>query len=237
MSRRRWIVVLAVVALLGTAFGTFVLVVPAVAATVCPRCYGLTDLGNGVYAERDDEAYRRILDEADRRITAFYGTRLSHPRVLICATTECYARIGGGGEKGQAIRDWSLLLSPAGANETIATHELSHVEFHERLGSAQGKVPHWFDEGLAVLISDDSRYLKPSSETDRCRVPVEQAVSVVDLDWGAAPSSTADQRYTQGACVVSRWTGAHGGATAVLDLITRVRAGEDFRAIAQWRQP
>jgi hypothetical protein len=231
VPRRRWIVLLAVVALVGTAVGTLVLVAPAVAATVCPRCYGLSDLGDGVYAEREDDGYRRMLDEADHRIAAFYGARTSRPRVLICATARCYARIGGGGEKGQAIRDWALMLSPGGANETIAAHELSHVEFHERLGSARAKVPHWFDEGLAVLVSDDPRYLKPLPEADRCRVPHEQAASVVGADWRTVSPPGGDLGYTLAACVVSGWVSAHGGPAAVLDLITRLRAGEDFTAI------
>ena len=168
-------------------------------------------------------------DPDEERITRFYGTRMSHPRVLICAAPACYRRLGGGGEKGQAIRNWSLMLSPVGANETIATHELSHVEFHERLGSARGKVPHWFDEGLAVLISDDSRYLKPSSEGDRCRLPYEQASPIVDSDWRAMTAGGVDRPYLHAACVVSRWTSAHGGPAAVLDLIARLRDGADFQ--------
>ncbi|MET9301431.1 hypothetical protein ABZX66_19135 [Micromonospora aurantiaca] len=220
---------LAVVALIGVAVGTVALVAPAVAATACPQCYGLSALDGSIYADRDDERYPQMLKGADERITGFYGTRMSHPRVLICATPACYRRLGGGGEKGQAIRNWSLMLSPAGANETIATHELSHVEFHERLGSARGKVPHWFDEGLAVLISDDSRYLKPSSEGDRCRLPYEQASPIVDSDWRAMTAGGVDRPYLQAACVVSRWTSAHGGPAAVLDLIARLRDGADFQ--------
>ncbi|MEW2592663.1 DUF4097 family beta strand repeat-containing protein [Micromonospora aurantiaca] len=42
MPRRRWIVALAGVALIGVAVGTVALVAPAVAATACPQCYGLS---------------------------------------------------------------------------------------------------------------------------------------------------------------------------------------------------
>ncbi len=217
---------------LGVGVGAFAVALPTVAATACPQCYGLTARGGNVYADSDDERYRRILDEADRRITAFYGARTSEPRVLICTTGECYRRIGGGGEKGRAIRNWSLMLSPAGTNVTIATHELSHVEFHQRLGSAGGKVPDWFDEGLAVLVSEDARYLRPADAEDRCLVPYEQALPIVDADWNTATAGGVDRPYLLAACVVSRWTAEHGGPAAVLDLIAQLRAGADFPAAA-----
>ncbi|BCJ62182.1 hypothetical protein Jiend_56040 [Micromonospora endophytica] len=222
---------LAVFVVLGVGVGAFAWALPTVAATACPQCYGLSDRGGRLYADSDEARYRQLLDEADRRITAFYGERTSTPRVLICTTAECYRRIGGGGEKGRAIRNWSLMLSPAGANVTIATHELSHVEFHERLGSASGSVPDWFDEGLAVLVSDDARYLKPAGEPDRCLVPYEQALPIVDADWGDATHGGVDRPYLLAACVVSRWTAANGGSAAVLDAIAQLRAGADFPAV------
>ncbi|UQU62375.1 hypothetical protein COUCH_25480 [Couchioplanes caeruleus] len=231
MGRRRWIVVAAVVALLGAGAGAVSYAVPGLAATACPGCYGLHDLGDHVYADTADPRLRDVVAAADRRIAAFYGERRSDPRVLICTTDDCYRRIGGGGEKGRALRDWSLMLSPAGANETIATHELSHNEFHERLGPARSKVPQWFDEGLAVLVSDDGRYLGPGP--DRCTLPYEQALPVTTADWWSAAGGGDDRAYLQAACVVSRWTGRHGGSAGVLDLISRLRDGDGFTALVR----
>jgi hypothetical protein len=227
MRRRWWILIGVVVVLLGGG-GIAVATVPGLGATVCPQCYGLTSRGGGIYSDRDDSAYRTLVDDADRRIAAFYGSRVSDPRVLICSSASCYERLGGGGEKGRALRNWSLMLSPAGINPTIATHELSHVEFHERLGSASREVPQWFDEGLAVLVSDDARYLKPGSAADRCRLPYDEARPVVDGDWWSAAADGVDRPYLQAACVVSRWAGAHGGAKGVLDLIAALKAGADW---------
>ncbi|MFG1943168.1 hypothetical protein [Nonomuraea sp. NPDC048826] len=53
------------------------------------------------------------------------------------------------------------MLSPRGADPVIASHELSHVELHTRLAGAE--VPQWFDEGLAVVVCGDPRYLAPAS--------------------------------------------------------------------------
>lgn len=221
-----------VAAVLGVAVGTVALAAPSVAATACPQCYGLSGLGGGVYTDRDDTGYRQMIDAAGQRITAFYGGQEHHGRVLICASAACYDRIGGGAEKGRALPTGALMLSPAGATETIATHELSHLEFHERLGATRDRVPHWFDEGLAVLVSDDDRYLKPAGEADRCRLPYEEAAAVVHTDWAAAAAATTadgtNRGYLQAACVVSHWTADHGGPPAVLHLITDLRAGKTF---------
>lgn len=226
MARRRWILAVVAAALLGLGAGAVVDAVPGLAATACPGCYGLTHLGADVYADTGDPRLRDLVRAADRRIAAFYGERRSHPRVLICTTAECYRRIGGGGEKGRALRDWSLMLSPEGANETIATHELSHGEFHRRLGSARPKVPQWFDEGLAVLVSEDGRYLAPGPE--RCKLPYEEALPVTTADWWSPANAGDDRKYLQAACVVSRWVGAQGGSAGVLDLIKRLRDGAAF---------
>ncbi|GAA2915564.1 hypothetical protein Acy02nite_84900 [Actinoplanes cyaneus] len=216
MPKRRWIVALAVAVLLGAGAGTVAVAAPSVAAVACPWCYGLTGLGGGVYAERDDDSYRTMADAAGQRVERFYGGRQAHARVLICTTDACYRRIGGGGEKGRALRNRALLLSPAGATETIAAHEFAHLELHERLGDARGKVPHWFDEGLAVVVSDDPRYLRSGS--DRCLVPYDEALTVTRVDWAAAAAGGTDRGYLLAGCVVSRWVAAHDVHKMVADL-------------------
>lgn len=218
MTRRRWIVAGVVAGLLGLGAGGTAFAAPAVAAMSCPQCYGLTGLGDGVYADREDASHLAMVAAAKRRIADFYGERTSDARVLICTTAECYRRIGGGGEKGRAFGRWALMLSPAGADETIATHELAHIEMHKRLGWSYDRVPRWFDEGLAVVISDDARYLRPASEPDRCRVPYEEAAPVAGMDWAAVTKGGSDRGYLLAACVVSRWLTANDVRTAIEDL-------------------
>ncbi|GAA4607185.1 hypothetical protein BJY16_006199 [Actinoplanes octamycinicus] len=221
MPKRRWWIAVGIAATLGVAVGAVAVAAPSIAAVACPRCYGLTGLGGGVYAERDDDAYRRMVDAAGERVAAFYGGREAHARVLICATEACYRRIGGGGEKGRALRTDALLLSPQGANEVIAAHELAHLELNQRLGPARSKVPSWFNEGLAVLVSEDPRYLRPGP--DRCRVPYEQALTITRTDWSAVRTDG----YPRAACVVSHWVADRGGPSAVLEMISDLRAGKE----------
>jgi hypothetical protein len=48
----------------------------------------------------------------------------------------------------------------------ILAHEFSHVDLHTRIGLMRflaGAIPAWFDESLAVIVSDDARYLKPGT--------------------------------------------------------------------------
>lgn len=98
---------------------------------------------------------------------AFYERLDSHPRVLLCETDKCY-RPSGGGSRGIALLDQSLILSPRGADPVIAAHELAPVELHRRTGLAetlQRTVPLWFDERLAVVLSIDLRYLAPGPDS------------------------------------------------------------------------
>jgi hypothetical protein len=224
-------VVLAAVAVLVFAF-------TSVAATTCPRCFGLVALRDGLYTERglSPADQRRLVDlytDANQRVSDFYQGRESAPSVLACFSTGCYSRIGGGGERGVAVLNRAVMLSPRGIDPVIAAHELSHVEFHERLGAQREQIPQWFDEGLAVLVSDDSRYLLANTAADRCRVTSGASdgalPSTLDAWLGAA--SADEQVYAKAACRVSRWVGAHGGSRAVLDLIDRLKDGEHFTAI------
>lgn len=123
--------------------------------------------------------------------------------------------------------------APPGLNRVIAAHELSHVELRERLGSAADKVPQWFDEGLAVVVSDDRRYLTPASggATDRCRVRSDEALPETLHDWLAWPSDDGHRLYAVSACRVDRWLAAHGGRRALLALVDRLRQGEEFPRI------
>ena len=224
-NRLRWILGGIVVALL-TAAG-LALAYPSVAAAACPGCYGLTRVSEHVYSERGLTAVQKdqLIDlavAARRRVEVFYGDRESEPRLIACFTDVCYDRIGGGGEKGVAVLNRAVMLSPRGLDTVIASHEMAHVELHRRL---DGEVPQWFDEGLAVVISDDPRYLG-----EHCRVPFEGPLPETLSDW--LDAARADQQvYSKAACRVQRWLDANGGRDAVLTLIQQIRNEAAFPVI------
>ena len=200
---------------------------PSAAATTCPGCYALTRVSDGVYSERGlTDAQTRQLDaltsDARRRVEAFYGGRESDPRIVACFTDDCYDRIGGGGEKGIAVLNRAVMLSPRGLDAVIASHEMAHVELHQRL---DGDVPQWFDEGLAVVVSGDPRYLG-----EHCATPYEGPLPETLPAWLDAAGSDA-QVYSRAACRVQRWLDGHGGRAAVLNLIDSLNGGEAFPAL------
>ncbi|WP_327091400.1 hypothetical protein OIE66_12360 [Nonomuraea sp. NBC_01738] len=216
--KRSWVlkVVVVLTALLAVGAGGVAWAYPSVAATACPGCYGLSEVTDGVYAEPGltPEQRRQVTDtagEAVRRVTAFYGDRLSSPTMLICLTEQCYQRLGGGKEKGVAVLNRAVILSPRGVDPVIASHELSHVELHARVSA---DIPQWLDEGLAVVVSDDSRYLKPGPG-DRCTAEPGAGLPVTLQEWLRAAS--ADERtYARAACAAWRRLTAEGGVKALI---------------------
>jgi len=95
-----------------------------------------------------------LVDKARVRAVLFYGELVSTPDILFCSNMECYRKYGGiglGYTHGNTI-----LISPYGWRAAIVSHELSHAELAVRLGGlaeVMDRVPQWFDEGTAVMVS------------------------------------------------------------------------------------
>jgi hypothetical protein len=233
--RRRWRWLLAIVVTLVVAAVAGVAVAfPSVAATTCPGCYGMKQVRPGLYLEPGLPAARErhvaeVVGAANRRVAGFYGGRRSSPDLLACLTAMCYQKIGGGRERGIAVLNRAVMLSPNGVDPVIAAHEMSHVELHTRLGSGAGPIPQWFDEGLAVVVSDDPRYLKPESAGDRCRVSTQEALPQTLDDWMRTAKADQDT-YAKAACRASQWLQANGGSQAVLALIEHLNGGGELPA-------
>jgi hypothetical protein len=216
--------------------GSTTLAYPAAAAVACPACYGFERVSENTFVDkamtpeqrsRTEETIRQARD----RVRGFYANLTRNPRVLVCASDECYRRIGGGGSRGMALLDLALFLSPRGVDPVIAAHELSHIELHSRLGwigTLRRDVPQWFDEGVAVVVSDDPRYLAEAGHGDRCLVSPEADLPVDRSAWIHGASN--DQLYAKAACLVSRWISAKGGPGAVIGLVDKVAHGASFDA-------
>ncbi len=145
------------------------------------------------------------------RIRAFYGEQRSAPRLFLCTTRNCYEGFGGG-SRGMAVLDVTLVLAPLGFNAVIAAHELSHVELHRRLGrldTLRRAIPQWFDEGVATMVSGDPRY--PPAATDaECVEAMQGTLPTARAAWIHAPDH--DALYGK----------------AVTNLIDRIAAGARF---------
>ena len=107
------------------------------------------------------------------------------PVWLMCLSGECGVRTPPL-PLAMAYMNLFVFVYPDGATRTILAHELAHAELHQRVGSGRRffsqAVPTWFDEGLAVYISQDTRYLD-----------VEDSV-VTGCKDGNWPQPPSDQR-------------------------------------------
>lgn len=225
----------AALALLGTV-GT-VVAFPFGAAAACPSCYGLERFADNTFIEQSASPQQRarivtVLEQGRGRVAAFYGELQTQPRILVCVSDGCYQRIRYVGSRGNAFGDLALELSPRGLDPVTAAHELSHMELHHRIGLVRyflGAIPSWFDEGLAVAVSDDRRYLAPAGAADRCKVRSDEALPTGIIEWGRAVGEyDPKQLYAKAACRVTDWMAAKGGKAAVLRLVARVSQGTSF---------
>ena len=237
---KRWyrIIAISLIGLSAAGAGTVFSVQPTLAALVCPRCFGFEQLYGRVYvdAAMPEPLRARLagaIREGDRKAADFYGELRAAPEVLACATDGCWRRLGGGGAKGISYASVGIRLAPLGLIPVIVAHERSHIELHERLGFAKfilGAIPAWFDEGLAVIVSDDPRYLLASTESDRCRVKATGFFPMAPMEWTRA-AGTDHNLYARAACRVLRWMNANGGNAAALSLIQKVAEGVPFSEI------
>lgn len=211
---------------------------PSVAAAVCPRCFGVSEVAPGDYTTVDPTAEQArtvtsLAAEAHERVAAFYGAQRSSPTVVACFDDACCGRIGGGGERGVAVLDQAVMLSPRGIDVGILAHEMSHVELHHRLGGAQAQVPQWFDEGLAVIAGDDRRHIAPPGLSDRCLARADGPLPASLHEWLKAASADVNE-YAKAACGISHWLARYDTPRqATAHLVEALRAGESFTRIVQ----
>ena len=213
--------------------GCIPLLSPAMAAYACPACYGLLRVTANLFVDpamsvEDRTKLQEAISRAAAQVTAFYGSFDHTPTLLACASEECDHRLGGKGARANTYGTTFIRVSPNGLNQTILAHEFSHVELHTRIRLMRflvGAIPAWFDEGLAVIVSDDARYLKPGTTSAmRCLVEPEDGLPSSPSQWRPLAAKTPGL-YAQAACRVMRWMEANGGTARLLTMITQIADG------------
>lgn len=174
--------------------------------------------------------FLQTLQTARERIHHFFGKMESNPTVYACVTASCEGIFGGVKAKAKAYGASKILLSAAGLDNMTITHELAHIELHQRIGSRQAwhKIPMWFDEGLAVLISDDARYhdMHWQKMTNNGRNVVALDDLVTDRQWRQAVQQ-GKWPYGIARKAVQEWY-ALQGHPALEALILRMKQGKGF---------
>ena len=207
---------------------------PGVAALLCPWCLGFERVEPGLYIEKTaSETVRqqtaRTLHQSKAAVRRYFGPLQSDPSIFVCVTMGCYlgAERRGGHTIGISFLDWVIVLSPRANMKVALAHELSHTELHTRLGPQMFAVPIWFDEGLAVNVSNDPRYLAPPGSDTRCTVPPPARMPLNGATWISATEST-NTPYAEAACLVSMWLERQGNVNAILNLVSEVKDGVPF---------
>ena len=240
----KWAALLVPILAVG-AVAAFAASYPAVVAAACPRCYGFEPVGDRVYVGNDmtAEERRRLgenLASARETVAAALGPTEARPFVFACSTDGCDRRVGGRGREGAAAEaqntPWFgvVRFGPRGIDETVLAHELAHVTLHEVVGAwpvMDGRFPAWLNEGVAVIVSNDARYLRPGETADeRCLVEPDGPLPESPFEW--APASGLDRSlYARAACASLRWLEANGGAPGLLAALRRV--AETGEAVAR----
>lgn len=216
----------------------FFYLVPVSGAYICPTCYGFSRIAPGIYDERtahssDSQALLSAIAEAEPLLASVYmKTEAPLPVIFACKSSACYTRLGGGRDKAAAFANWAIRVSPEGRNTTILTHELAHVELYERLGSSalySSSMPTWFDEGLAVMVSRDERYLATDAAGKlTCKTGVNTPLPEELNSWIGEVEIDHQTLYAAAGCRVLSWWNRENSPRAIINLIDALRSGKTF---------
>lgn len=221
---------------------------------LAPESFGLIPIAPHLYVEAGtDEATRDRLranmDRAEAAILKAYGSVSARPTVHACITENCYAAFGGRGEVAKVFGQ-RILLSQRGLNWHFLAHEWSHAEISTRLKLlAWKRMPQWFDEGLAVTISEapehsenhwqfqiNTHIPRPTREELLTYQSLQQWLSAVhrfgddkNFERVAKGQPTVSPVYAAAGHEVRPWL-AQVGSAGLLHLIQLMNEGGDFEA-------
>jgi len=128
-----------------------------------PSWIGMQEIAPDVYVDKDmnqteQQRLMKIIPEAKKYTTDIWGELQSQPAIYACSTKKCSKALGIGARAHQILNH--LVLSPKGITKELIAHEWSHAELYKRVGGFLNwrKIPSWFDEGVAVLVSHEPRH-------------------------------------------------------------------------------
>jgi hypothetical protein len=147
-----------------------------------------------VHYEPGAEDYARdvaaLLPDAIKRVEAVHGRRLAHPvAVGAYAAPEAYAAANGQGSDvpvgvtfgGRVNLSPKLFWPQHQRLRAILTHELSHAHINGWIGAvAYIRLPNWFKEGLAVMVSADGGAELVSEEEARAAIRRGEQIVIDD---------------------------------------------------------
>ena len=189
------------------------------------------------------QALQHQINLGRAEVEAFYGSIITAPYFVACVTAPCAVRFGSYGEPATAFGDMAIRLSLSGRLTQLVAHEWSHAELYRRAGGWRyiGKIPRWFDEGVAVVVADEALHSPANwQEIARRGLPTPPLTELVSRrDWAAAVRKYGETRgddpsnlrvvYSTAGHEVRTFL-ACAGRAGVGTVLDAVRAGEPFDA-------
>lgn len=225
---------------------------------LAPESFGLTPVTPSIYVEAGaDEAtrikLREAMEKAENAIRAAYGGVNSRPIVNACISEGCYEAFGGRGGSVAKVYGDRILLSPRGLNWHFLAHEWSHDEIRSRLTfSAWWHLPQWFDEGVAVAVSEApehseshwqflvaSNIPRPTPEELHTFKSLRQWLDAVhrygedkNIERKAKSETEIRPVYSAAGHELRPWL-AKAGSSGLLGFIERLNSSEEFESAYQ----
>ena len=212
--RRRivWVLIAVLLALIVIGAGA-ALSVPAIRHMIVgvlnlpDRLPALAD-NNLVHYEPGAEDFARdvaaLLPAAIARVEAVHGRPFAHPvTVGAYATPEAFAAANGLGSNvpvgvtfaGRVVLSPKLFSPQHQRLPAILTHEMSHAHIQGWIGGLKYfRLPPWFKEGLAVMISEGGGAELVSEQQARAAIARGEQIAI---DEASSPQSTIDIRFAR----------------------------------------
>lgn len=122
---------------------------------------GMIKIAPNIYVDKDMNLtqQKNLLKQskkAKKYVALIYHDVKSTPIIYACSTKKCAKSLGIGARRAYQMHN-HIVLSPKALNVLLIAHESSHAELYKRVDGFFNwlKIPAWFDEGLAVVVSRD----------------------------------------------------------------------------------
>jgi len=155
-----------------------------------PDEFGLTCTSDNICIDdtaRIGEA-RKLYKNALRFVSVNVGPIARPPRVLFCSTRDCFAQFGDPTVAAHYVVGFdTVVINDIGWYGFILRHELIHHWQSEQFGPARtSRMPRWYLEGMAYVLSRDQRDPLPTPEIQGWRDQFNAWVAEGN-DWRIPP--------------------------------------------------
>jgi hypothetical protein len=218
-----------------------------------PATFAMEQIAPRVYVDPKMTNTQRLalsgaIATARQRIHLYFGNVVADPEIFACVTMQCVQQDGGGLGEARPDDASRLFLAPDELTAPMIAHAWSHAEFSTRVGTdfAGDEIPRWFDEGLAVLVSNEPTHSEEMwqalKEEGRASPALNELESrekwlAAEKKYGATATNKEQYEvvYVTAGHEVRSWY-RKAGKAGLIQLIEAIRQGRPFTRAYQEAQ-